>query len=128
LPGGIAATIQESAYIVALDPAAKTITIDPMEYLVGVPASAAFHKANPTATLSGVPDDYFIVNPTKDRVVLALDPIFDAELVNAGGKMHNPPVSVPLAELASQQHLDARPFWITVERGVATRAVEQFIP
>ena len=128
MPGNIPATIQESAYVVSVDQAGHTITIDPMEFLVGGPANAAFRKANPTAAITTPPDDYFIVNPTKDRVVLPLDPAFDAELLHNGNVTHTPAASVPLAQLASQPNLDVRPFWVTVERGVATRAVEQYIP
>jgi hypothetical protein len=128
LPGNIAATIQESAYVVSVDTAARTLTIDPMEFLRGEPANAAYRKANPTAGEDTPPNDYFIVNPTKDRVVLPLDPAFDVELVHNGDVMHTPAVSVPLAVLARQPDLEFRPFWVTVERGVTTSAVEQYIP
>jgi len=127
-PTTIATTIKESAYVVSVDPTARTITIDPMEFLVGAAATTEYHKENPQAPPGGPPDDYLIVNPTKDKVVLPLDPSFDVELVHIGDTLHNPPVSASLTQLSHESNLQYRPFWVTVERGVATRAEEQFIP
>jgi hypothetical protein len=128
LPGNIASTVQESAFVVAVDPSARTMTIDPMEFLVGAAATTEFRKANPGAGIDTPPNDYYIVNPTKDRVVLPLDPVFDAELVHTGNTTHTPAAPVSLAVFARQPDFQYRPFWVTVERGVATRAVEQYIP
>ena len=128
VPGNVATTIKESAYVVSVDPTARTITIDPMEFLIGAAAATEYHKEQPSAPAGGPPDDYLIVNPKKDRVVLPMDPSFDVELVHVGNTSHTPPVSVSLAQLGREPNLAFRPFWVTVQRGTAVRAEEQYIP
>jgi len=124
----IATTIKESAYVVAVDPAAHTVTLDPMEFLTGSPANAAYHHDNPSAGIDTPPNDYYIVNPTKDRVVMPLTP--DAVVllhrtdtgVLPDGKQITP------AALGRLADLKFRPFWITIERGQVSEAEEQYVP
>jgi hypothetical protein len=124
----IATTIKESAYVVAVDPTAHTVTLDPMEFLTGSPANAAFRHDNPGAGIDTPPNDYYIVNPTKDRVVMPLTP--DAVVllhrtdtgVLPDGKQITP------AALGHLADLQFRPFWITIERGAVSEAEEQYVP
>jgi hypothetical protein len=124
----IATATKQSVFVLAVDPAKHTVTVDPMEFLTGSAATAAYHKANPQAPPGGPPNDYYIVNPTKDREVMTLDPDVHVRVVQAGGTVHNPPVSVPLASLANYPTLALHPFWITIERGLVTQIDEQFVP
>jgi hypothetical protein len=124
----IATTIKESAYVVAVDPAAHTVTLDPMEFLTGSPANAAYRHDNPGAGIDTPPNDYYIVNPTKDRVVMPLTP--DAVVllhrtttgILPDGKQITPDALGQLADLKF------RPFWITIERGEVSEVEEQYVP
>src|SRR5262249_52007858 len=51
-----------SAFVLSVDPTHHTITIDPMQFLTGPAATAAYHKANPHAPPGGPDNDYYIVN------------------------------------------------------------------
>jgi hypothetical protein len=124
----IATVIKESAYIDSVDLAAHTITLDPMEFLTGPAATVEYHKANPSAPPGGPDNDYFIVNPTKDHVVMPLDPKAIVQLVIINGVPHTTPVAVPQAKLATYTQLTVAPFWITIERGTVTVVMEQFVP
>lgn len=124
----IATTTKQSVFVLAVDPAKKTVTVDPMEFLTGSAATAAYHKANPKAPSGGPDNDYYIVNPTKDHVVMTLDPTVTVRVVQANGTTNNPPVAVPLTTLVSYPSLSLHPFWITVERGKVTAIDEQFVP
>lgn len=98
-----------------------------MQFLTGPAAVTAFKKANPTA-VEGPPNDYFIVNPTKDHVVLPLTSTAKVELVVINGVPHTTPVAVPQAQLATYAQLETAPFWITVANGNVTLVMEQFVP
>ena len=123
----LATAVKESAFVDSVDVAAHTITIDPMEFLTGQAATTEYHKANPGAT-GGPPNDYFIVNPTKDHVVLPLEPTAPVQLVLVNGVAQNPPVNATQAELATYSGLARAPFWITIERGQVAAVIEQFVP
>ena len=124
----IASTTKQSVFVLSVSPAQHTVTVDPMEFLTGSAATAAYHKANPNAPPGGPDNDYYIVNPTKDKVVMTLDPNVTVNVVQANGTTNNPPVGVPLTTLASYPSLSLHPFWITVERGKVTAIDEQFVP
>ena len=113
-------------FILSVDTNAHTLTVDPMQFLTGTAAVAAFKQAHPNA--SGPDNDYYIVNPTKDHAVLNLDPKAEVRLVQVGGKVHNPPVPASLSTLASYAALPDHPFWITIRRGIVTAIDEQFVP
>ncbi len=119
---------KQSVFVLAVDPAQHTVTVDPMKFLTGAAATTAYHRANPHAPPGGPPNDYYIVNPTKDHVVMTLDPYVQVRVVQSGGTAHNPPVAAPLASLASYPTLSLHPFWITVEGGKVTAIDEQFVP
>lgn len=123
----IPTVLKESAYIDSVDLTAHTITIDPMEFLTGQAATTEFHKANPNAT-GGPDNDYYIVNPTKDHVVLPLEATALVRLVQVNGVPHTDPLPQTQAQLASYSALTHAPFWITIERGSVTEVIEQFVP
>jgi len=124
----IATTKKQSVFVLSVNPAQHTVTVDPMEFLTGSAATAAYHKANPHARPGGPDNDYYIVNPTKDHVVMTLDPNVTVRVVQANGTTNNPPVAVPLTKLISYPSLSLHPFWLTVERGKVTAIDEQFVP
>ena len=126
-PSSIVTDGRQSAYIDSVDLTAHTITIDPMQYLTGPAAVAAFKKANPSA-VEGPPNDYYIVNPTKDHLVVPLPTSAKVELVIINGVPHTTPVAVPQAKLATYAQLTRAPFWITVANGKVTLVMEQFVP
>ena len=121
-------TSKQSVFVLSVDAGRHTVTVDPMEFLTGSAATAAYHNANPQAPPGGPDNDYYIVNPTKDRVVMTLDPAVTVRVVQANGTTNNPPVAVPLARLASYPSLSQHPFWLTFERGQVTAIDEQFVP
>ena len=123
-----AATSKESVYVVAVDPAAHTITVDPMEFLTGSPANAAYRHDNPGAAMDTPPNDYYIVNPTKDRVVLPLAPDVLIRILRTATTVLTNPASISPTALAHQPELKFRPFWITIERGSVSDVEEQYIP
>jgi ABC-type Fe3+-hydroxamate transport system substrate-binding protein len=123
----IATTRKESVFVLAVDPTAHTIHVDPMEFLTGKAAIAAFRKTNPNAT-GGPDNDYYIENPTKDDIEMPLEADAVVKVVQAGGSVHTVPVAVPQRILASYPALPEHPFWITIQRGVVTEVDEQFVP
>jgi hypothetical protein len=123
----IATTRKESVFVLAVDPTAHTIHVDPMEFLTGKAATAAFRKTNPNAT-GGPDNDYYIENPTKNDIEMPLEADAVVKVVQAGGTVHTDPVAVPQSALASYPALALHPFWITIQRGVVTEVDEQFVP
>ena len=122
-----AAPARESVFVLAVDPTHHTITVDPMQFLTGPAAAAAYHAANPKTT--GPPDnDYYIVNPKKDAVIMSLAADAGARVVQAGGTVHTTPVPVPLSTLQHYPALSQHPFWITFEHGAVGEVDEQFVP
>ena len=118
---------RHSTYIDSVDLSGHTITIDPMQYLTGQAAVTAFKRANPTA-VEGPPNDYYIVNPTKDHVLLPLAATATVELVIVNNIPHTTPVAVPQAQLATYAELTRAPFWVTTKNGTVTDVMEQFVP
>jgi hypothetical protein len=123
----IPTVVKESAYVDSVNLAAHTITIDPMEFLTGQAATTEYHKANPNTT-GGPDNDYYIVNPTKDHVVLPLEPTAVVRLVQVNGVPHTDPLPQTQAQFANYSALTRAPFWITIERGNVTEVIEQFVP
>jgi hypothetical protein len=118
---------RHSTYIDSVDLVNHMITIDPMQYLTGPAAVTAFKHDHPTA-VEGPPNDYYIVNPTKDHVVLPLAATAKVELVIVNNVPHTTPVAVPQAKLATYSQLTRAPFWITTKSGTVTSVIEQFVP
>jgi hypothetical protein len=104
---GTVTTFEYSAFIDSVDLAAHTITIDPMSFLTGAAAISAFKQANPSAK-EGPPNDYYIVNPTKDHDVLPLSPTAVVRLVDVDGGPHTNPVKVAQTKLVGYRWYDAR--------------------
>ena len=123
-----ATTTKESVYVVSADPAAHTITVDPMEFLTGSVANAAYQHDNPGSALKTPPDDYYIVNPTKDHVVLPLAPGAPIRVVRTATAVLTNPATISASALAHLSELKFRPFWITIERGSVSDVEEQYIP
>jgi ABC-type Fe3+-hydroxamate transport system substrate-binding protein len=123
-----ATTSKESVYVVSVDPAAHTITVDPMEFLTGSVANAAYRHDNPASALKTPPDDYYIVNPTKDHVVLPLAPDAPIRVLRTATTTLTNPATISASALAHQSELKFRPFWITIERGSVSDVEEQYIP
>jgi hypothetical protein len=123
----IATTRKESVFVLAVDPTAHAIHVDPTGFLTGNAAAAAFRKTNPNAT-GGPDNDYYIENPTKDDVEMPLEADAVVKVVQAGATVHRDPVDVPERRLASYPALPEHQFWITVQRGVVTEVDEQFVP
>ena len=117
-----------AAFVRSVDPAHHTITIDPIQFLTGPAATAAYHKANPKAPPGGPDNDYYIVNAHKDAVITALSPDAGARVVQANGTVNNPPVAVPIASLSSYPSLSQHPFWVTLTNGAVSEVDEQFVP
>jgi hypothetical protein len=125
---GVGKPGQISAYILSVDLSQHTITIDPMQFLTGAAATAAFEKLNP-GTTGGPPNDYAIVNAKVDPVTYALAPDVVVRLVHVGGKDHTQPVLVQPSKFIGYPALDSRPFWITIEnQAIVTEIDEQFVP
>jgi hypothetical protein len=121
------APVTISAYIDSVDLTAHTITVDPIAFLTGAAAKAAFKHDHPTAQ-EGPTNDYYIQNPVKDHVVLKLSPNAVVRLVTVNGVPHTTPVAVPESKLPSYQSLTIRPFQITSSSGTVTSVVERFVP
>ena len=89
----------DRVYIDSVDLNAHTITVDPMSFLTGTAAVNAFKVDHPDAK-EGPPNDYYIVNVTKDHNPLPFPATSTVRLVDVGGTNHNPPVTVAQAKLA----------------------------
>jgi hypothetical protein len=124
---GTVTTFEYSAFIDSVDLAAHTITIDPMSFLTGAAAKSAFKQANPGAQ-EGPPNDYYIVNPTKDYDVLPLSPTAVVRLVDVDGGPHTNPVKVAQSDLVGYRSLTIKPFEISGVNGTVTSVVETFVP
>ena len=98
-----------------------------MEYLTGQAAVTAFKHDHPTAT-EGPLDDHYIVNPTKDHVVLTLAPNAIVKLLHVNGTDHTIPIAVPQSTLSTYPAIGVRVFWITVSGTTVIEIDEQFTP
>jgi hypothetical protein len=114
-------------FIKTVDPDRRTVTFDLIQFFTG---EAATRAAAEDGQESPPPNDYYIrnVNSRLRTLPVAADaPITVNSLANPGNPTKN--VSVTLAELAGYFPTTvADPFWITVERGQATRIAQQFLP
>ena len=131
-PGGTYTTtpappITIGAYILSVDPKARTITVDPMAFLTGTAAKVAYKHDHPGA-VEGPPNDYYISNPTKDNVELQLAPNVTVRLVHVGGTDHTSPVAAPLSSLVGYPSLTTRPFQLKATNGTVNSITEIFVP
>jgi len=131
-PGGTYTTtparpITIGAYILSVDPKSRTITADPMAFLTGTAAKAAYKHDHPGA-VEGPPNDYYISNPKKDSVELQLAPNATVRLVHVGGTDHTSPVAAPLSSLVGYPSLTTRPFQLKATNGTVNSITEIFVP
>jgi len=124
---GTVTTFEYTAFIDVVDLNAHTITIDPMSFLTGAAAKVAFKRDHPTAQ-EGPPNDYYIVNPTKEYLALPFSPAAVVRLVSVRGVPHTNPVKVGEATLVGYRSLTTRPFRISGVNGTVTSVVEIFVP
>jgi hypothetical protein len=124
---GTETTFEYTAFIDSVDLKAHTITIDPMAFLTGAAAKAAFKQAHPTAQ-EGPPNDYYIENPIKDYDQLPLSAAATVRLVQVHGVPHTKPVKVAQTSLVGYPSLTTRPFRISGLNGTVTSVVEIFVP
>ena len=124
---GTLTTFFYTAFIDSVDLHAHTITIDPMAFLTGAAAKTAFKHDHPTAK-EGPPNDYYIVNPTRQYLRFPFSPTAVVRLVSVNGVPHTNPVKVAETSLAGYGSLKSRPFRITGENGAVTSVVEIFVP
>jgi hypothetical protein len=122
-----AAPVTFSAYIDSVNLPAHTITVDPISFLTGAQAKAAFKHDHPTAQ-EGPTNDYYIQNPTKDHDALTLAPDAVVRVVTVNGVPHTKPVVVPQSTLVGYQGLAIRPFVITSTNGTVSSVTERFVP
>jgi len=122
-----AAPVTFTAYITSVNLPARTITVDPIAFLTGAKAKAAFKHDHPTAQ-EGPTNDYYIQNPTKDHVALTLAPDAVVRVVTVNGVPHTTPVVVPQSKLVGYQGLGIRPFVITSTNGIVSNVTERFVP
>jgi len=116
-----------TAFIDSVDLAAHTITIDPMAFLTGAAATTAFKHDHPTAK-EGPPNDYYILNPTKEYLKFPFSATAVVRLVSVAGVPHTNPVKVPETSLVGYGSLTTRPFRISGVNGSVTSVVEIFVP
>jgi hypothetical protein len=126
-PANLPGTFHLSVFIVSVDLAAHTITVDPMAFLTGQPAKDAYKTDHPGAK-EGPPNDYYIKNTRKDQNVLPFAAKAVVKLVDVGGTNHTTPVKVPLTSLVGYQSLTVRPFQISGLNGTVTGVTETFVP
>ena len=116
-----------SVFVLGVNLHAHTITVDPIAFLTGAAAKAAFKHDHPGAQ-EGPPNDYYISNPKVDRVELKFPPTATVRLVQVGGASHTQPVAVPQSALVGYPTLSRRPFVITTAAGSVLKLVETFVP
>jgi hypothetical protein len=126
VPGTVTA-FEYTAFIDSVDLSAHTITIDPMSFFTGAAAKTAFKHDHPTAK-EGPPNDYYIVNPTKEYLRLPLSPAAVVRLVSVRGVPYTNPVKVAQSSLVGYGGLTTRPFRISGVDGTVTSVVEIFVP
>jgi len=127
-PTAAATPLTISAHVLAVDLKAHTITVDPIAFLTGPAAVAAFKHDNPGA-VEGPPNDYYIQNPTKDRVELKFPPDAVVQLVHvkeSSDQTHA--ATVPQSRLVGYHGLTLAPFKITSAAGTVLKVVEVFVP
>ena len=124
---GTVTTFFYTAFIDSVDLHAHTITIDPMSFLTGAQAKAAFKHDHPTAK-EGPPNDYYILNPTREYLRFPLSPAAVVRLVSVNGVPHTNPVTVAQTKLVGYGSLTTRPFRVSGVDGTVTNVVEIFVP
>jgi hypothetical protein len=117
---------QISAYIVAVNPTAHTITIDPMEFLTGAAAALEYQKINPSGG-AGPTNDIAIVNAKIEHDAYTLAPDAVVRIVHTGNTNHSTPVQVSQSSLIGYSQLTSRPFWVTITGKTVTEIDEQFV-
>jgi hypothetical protein len=129
-----AETAKKSVFIRAVDLKARTITVEPMQFLTGAAAVKAYRRDHPGNANGSPPNDHYIVKNSQERKVLPLAKGAIVKLVNVGGTPHTEPVAVPEAKLAGYAGITkdengfAAPFWITIRDGKVAEIDEQFVP
>jgi hypothetical protein len=127
-PTAVATSLTISAHVLSVGLKAHTITVDPIAFLTGAAAVAAFKHDNPGAQ-EGPPNDYYIQNPTKDHVLLQFPAEAVVQLVHvkeSSDQTHA--VTVPQSRLVGYHFLTLAPFKITSAAGSVLKVAEIFVP
>ena len=98
-----------------------------MSFLTGQAAVTAFKHDHPGAQ-EGPPNDYYIVNTTKDYLQLPLSANTKLLLVEVNGVPHTTPLAAPLSTLPHYPNLTNRPFVVSGINGTVTAITERFVP
>jgi hypothetical protein len=122
------------AFVKSVDVAGRSVEFDPIQFLTGDEATAAYVEDHPDDP-GGPPNDYYIVNdnprlcrlPVADNVAVV---VLDWE---GGFKPQTAAFTDLPALLAAYTWPDTGetmrgPFWLTVENGTITAIEEQYIP
>lgn len=119
-----------AVYLEGVDVAARTVTVDVIQFLTGEEADEAYRAE--TGEEDGVPNDYFIRNASQDRREVTV-----AESVTVTGAWDGDDVrqrEVAFDELPSYlagrgvDGNDRVVFWVAIEYEVATELYEQYLP
>ena len=116
----------EMVYVLSVDPG-HSLTVDPIQFLTGQAATDEIKKFNASAS-HGPANDYVIVNPTLDHLVVPLKADAVIRVRRRGGTAHTSPRVISQSAFRTYSGLRVRPFSITVTNGSVTAVDEQFIP
>ena len=114
---------------------ARTVDFDPIQFLIGQDAIAAFHKDNPGAK-DGPPNDYYIVNASphiyKARVAANVV-VWDTRSQDGGSNTLKAETFAGLVQyLAAHKtnngFLAYNPYWLTLSNREVTTICEQWVP
>ncbi|WP_334072316.1 MULTISPECIES: hypothetical protein [Paenibacillus] len=135
-------TRQLTVYIEALNTRADgtELTVDPIEWYTGKEAEAVFAKHEPDAGIDGPPDGYYIVNEDEalEHFTVAKDAKVLMQIYDRSGDpadadiVWNEPVSLNkfTSLFRGAQVLDPQvfPYHLSIENGVVTQIVQQYVP
>ncbi|MDO7905674.1 hypothetical protein Q5741_04515 [Paenibacillus sp. JX-17] len=113
---------------------------DPIQWYEGAAADKAFKENEPDNELDGAPDGYYIVNTAQDhdKIKVAPDAKVLMQIFDHTGKVEDVDVKwnevISLAQFEAAYHktavldLSQFPYHLTIENGVVTEIVQQYIP
>lgn len=133
---------QLTVYIETIDTRADGVelAVDPIEWYTGKEAEEVFAKHEPDAGIDGPPDGYYIVNEneTLEHIPVAKDAKVLMQIYDRTGNpadadiVWNEPVSLDKFKslFRGAQVLDPRvfPYHLSIENGVVTQIVQQYVP
>jgi hypothetical protein len=124
-----------AVHLKKIDAVARTVDFDPIQFLVGDKAIAAYRRDNPGAT-DGPPNDYYIVN-ANPRVYQAWVAgnvvVWDTRSQDGGGTDLKAETLAGLvrylaAHKTNNGFLAYNPYWLTLTNGEVTTICEQWVP